>query len=226
MRVSLSRMFMRTLRGKQPLSTLPLSPSTDVVTPPLQTLGLFKPLDPTYGRYLLPPSHTYEVAHSSLYDDVKITRRRLYTTRTGHGLGTSHEISLTQSELQDAYKSGNDSWVAFQTFEKRDRVDGDVDADLVLVHGYGDYGGKWVANAAQFIQRGYRVIALDLPGHGRSSGLHVFVPSCNILTQAVASVVKDVYPPNRQVFVLGHSLGGECPPFVCIKRCLMKMQVF
>ena len=182
----------------------------DVVTPPLQTLGFCKPLDPTYGRYLLPPSHTYEVAHSDLYNDVKVSRRRMYISRTGHSLAPSHEISLTQKELSDAYASGNDSWVTFQTFEKAQRSRDDVDADLVLIHGYADYGGKWVANAAPFVQRGYRVIALDLPGHGRSSGLHVFVPSCNILTQAVASVVNDVYPPNKQLFVMGHSLGGEC----------------
>lgn len=117
------------------------------------------------------------------------------------------------------------NWVTFQTFEKTGRQPNDVDADLLLIQyvavktirviltyfcsGYADYGGKWVANARRFIARGYRVIAIDLPGHGRSSGLHVFVPSCNILTQAIASVVKDVHPPNKQVFVMGHSLGGE-----------------
>ncbi|TIB64727.1 hypothetical protein E3P78_01022 [Wallemia ichthyophaga] len=126
----------------------------------------------------------------------------------GEALGRSHEIALTQGELDEARLSHQDSWVTFQTFEKARRAPGDVDADLLLVHGYGDYGGKWVANAAEFVRRGYRVVALDLPGHGRSSGLHVFVPSCNILTRALASVVEDIYPPNKQLFLMGHSLGG------------------
>lgn len=190
----------------------------EILAPPLERLGLFRPLDPTYGRYLLPPSHTYELSHQAHYSDIKTTRRRLYTTRMGEALGRSHEIALTQGELDEARLSHQDSWVTFQTFEKARRAPGDVDADLLLVHGYGDYGGKWVANAAEFVRRGYRVVALDLPGHGRSSGLHVFVPSCNILTRALASVVEDIYPPNKQLFLMGHSLGGECG--VCARHRL------
>ena len=173
--------------------------------PPLQSIGLYTPKDPTFGRYLLPPSHTYEISHSKLYKDVKISRRRLFINSNGLGIGKSQEIELEERELKE---NANKNWVTFQTFEKINRLPKDVKADLLLIHGYGDYGGKWVANAYKFIERGFRVIAVDLPGHGRSSGLHVLVPSCNYLIQSVASVVKDVYPPNKKLFVMGHSLGG------------------
>lgn len=104
--------------------------SLDILAPPFQSLGLFKPQDPTFGRYLLPPSHTYEVSHSDLYKDVKTTRRRLYITRNGHAIGDSHAINLHERELLEAE---HDNWVTFQTFEKTGRQPNDVDADLLLI---------------------------------------------------------------------------------------------
>ncbi|TIB74181.1 hypothetical protein E3Q24_00722 [Wallemia mellicola] len=144
------------------------------------------------------------IINQILHSDAIFSPRHI-PMKNGHAIGDSHAINLHERELLEAE---HDNWVTFQTFEKTGRQPNDVDADLLLIHGYADYGGKWVANARKFIARGYRVIAIDLPGHGRSSGLHVFVPSCNVLTQAIASVMKDVHPPNKQVFVMGHSLGG------------------
>ena len=41
---------------------------------------------------------------------------------------------------------------------------------LLLLHGYSGYSGQWQQFLSEFT-KGYRVIAVDLPGHGQSSKL-------------------------------------------------------
>src|SRR4051812_45732949 len=43
-------------------------------------------------------------------------------------------------------------------------------ATLVLTHGLGEHSNRYGHVAAEFVARGWRVIAWDLRGHGRSSG--------------------------------------------------------
>ena len=43
--------------------------------------------------------------------------------------------------------------------------------ELVLVHGWGLHGGIWSGVAAALAAR-FRVTVVDLPGHGRSAGIH------------------------------------------------------
>jgi pimeloyl-ACP methyl ester carboxylesterase len=45
-----------------------------------------------------------------------------------------------------------------------------VGKPLLLLHGYSGYGGQWRQFLSAFTE-GYRVIAVDLPGHGQSSKL-------------------------------------------------------
>lgn len=68
--------------------------------------------------------------------------------------------------------------------------------------------GLWFAN------QGFRVIVIDLPSFGRSSGLHSYLPSLRILVEAVHAVLVDVVlkdsdeAKNRKVFLQGESMGG------------------
>ena len=76
----------------------------------------------------------------------------------------------------------------------------------------------------------YRVVVPDLPGHGRSTGIHVHCPSMEALVDAVYEVVKDValqdsqlvraaggsYTQKRKTFVAGQSLGGFTAAYVCL----------
>jgi pimeloyl-ACP methyl ester carboxylesterase len=75
---------------------------------------------------------------------------------------------------------------------------------LVLVHGLGGAAWNWVELTPELVQR-YRVLALDLPGHGSSSPL----PAAESLTP-FADVVAAV--AEREALlpagVVGHSLGG------------------
>lgn len=68
----------------------------------------------------------------------------------------------------------------------------------------------------------YRVIVPDLPSHGRSSGIHVYLPSMEALADAIYAVLEDTLLEDsklvkesdgsisqaRKVFVAGQSLGG------------------
>lgn len=113
---------------------------------------------------------------------------------------------------------------------------------MLYCHGINDLGGKFAQHAPIFLDKGYRVIALDLPAHGRSTGLHVYLPSLEALADAVYLVLSDVllqdsklvpdqgseptaggtpaastFTQTRKIFVAGQSLGGFVATLTCIK---------
>ncbi|GAA5986427.1 hypothetical protein JCM10908_003750 [Rhodotorula pacifica] len=128
-----------------------------------------------------------------------------------------------------------EEWVAYQVWEPTKGSE-DKESDLVFCHGINDYGGKFAVHAAKFLDAGYRVIVPDLPGHGRSTGIHVYAPRMEHLADAVYAVIKDValqdsrlvaeegrgaegksYTQTRKVFVAGQSLGGFTATLTCLK---------
>lgn len=74
---------------------------------------------------------------------------------------------------------------------------------VLLVHGWGGLGAQWRALIEPLRQEGLEVLAVDLPGHGRSSGWTTNLP------QVVRAVEKlaDLFGPFSGV--VGHSLGGN-----------------
>ncbi|MFG2502171.1 alpha/beta fold hydrolase [Streptomyces sp. NPDC048441] len=74
---------------------------------------------------------------------------------------------------------------------------------IVLLHGYGRSLTDWDA-AAALLTAGHRVLALDLPGHGRSPGISPWT---------IPTVVRDIAETLDthgvpEAVVAGHSLGG------------------
>ncbi|CAG8643349.1 4534_t:CDS:2, partial [Dentiscutata erythropus] len=62
-----------------------------------------------------------------------------------------------------------------------------------------------------YLEQGFRIIGLDLPGFGRSSGLHAHINDCNDLIEAVHEVinhVKNLNDKKRKVILYGGSMGG------------------
>lgn len=91
---------------------------------------------------------------------------------------------------------------------------GEPHAQLLLVHGLGDHGGRFSNLAEWLAERGVDVWSMDLIGHGRSPGRRGSVPSFEALIDEV-DVCRDVAarehggwaaPPQ---FVLGQSMGGN-----------------
>jgi len=78
---------------------------------------------------------------------------------------------------------------------------GDGDRVAVLIHGMAGDGGDWAPVAPLIAARGFRVVAVDLPGHGRSPAMSgaTFERLAGSVAQA-AGAEPDV--------MLGHSMGA------------------
>lgn len=74
---------------------------------------------------------------------------------------------------------------------------------VLLVHGWGGLAIQWRAMIEPLRQAGFEVLAVDLPGHGRSSGWRTNLP------QVVRAVEKLSQLFGPFVGVVGHSLGGN-----------------
>lgn len=76
---------------------------------------------------------------------------------------------------------------------------------LIFVHGAGFDHTIWVMPARYFARHGWRVVALDLPGHGRSQGQAL--TSIAQMADWLAQVI-DAVSPNQKASVVGHSMGS------------------
>ncbi|RKH44328.1 alpha/beta fold hydrolase [Corallococcus sicarius] len=84
---------------------------------------------------------------------------------------------------------------------------GPADAPLVVcVHGILDQAASWDEMAVGLVERGYRVVALDLRGHGRSGH-----PPPNVALTAVDflwDLTRITARETRPFTLVGHSMGG------------------
>lgn len=115
----------------------------------------------------------------------------------------------------DAHAAGWDSHGTFKTSggELHYRVSG-VGKPLLLLHGYSGYGQQWQSFLDEFIDD-YKVIAVDLPGHGQSSKLKS--------SFVVADGAKDMWQLMdhlnvEQVHGVGYSAGG----MILLKMALLE----
>ncbi|KAF8512706.1 Alpha/Beta hydrolase protein [Gautieria morchelliformis] len=168
-----------------------------LIRPILENTGLYTPADPTYGRYLLETS-PYETALEA-DKEIKVTSRRVFLdTRMGQ------DVQLTQAELDS---SRGKKWLYYKIWEKGSGND----CDIVMLHGINDYGGKWAPHVSNLLGKGFRVIVPDLPSHGRSCGLHVYIPTAEQLLDGVEAVLVDVdslSDTRRKTFFVGTSMGA------------------
>ena len=83
---------------------------------------------------------------------------------------------------------------------------GDNGPPIVLVHGPGWMAEQWTYNLNALARAGYRVFALDLPGHGFSSKTRTFAYS----TQGYSAFLADFLSELREPAILiGASVGGH-----------------
>lgn len=90
------------------------------------------------------------------------------------------------------------------------RPDTDLKAVLIIVHGLGEHGGRYMNLVNPLVPQGYAIYAFDNRGHGRSPGQRGFVNSFDELRQDVVvfqGKVKE-WEGERPLFIMGHSLGG------------------
>jgi len=173
------------------------TPLSAFFEPILRLVG-WTPPDPTYGRACLP----FSPWERRIRDDPKIT---------------VHDYRV---------QYGPSEWISYHTWQDEGAAEkAGVEADFMFIHGINDAGHIFARHARRFLDAGLRVIILDLPGHGRSTGLHVYVPDMNYLTDGVHRVVvhhvqrdrEHGINPQRKLFVSGASLGGYTAAAYCMR---------
>jgi len=114
---------------------------------------------------------------------------------------------LTASELESGLVDANDHFIELRPgLRLHYREEGGADKPVILLlHGYGDSYATW-AGWAQVLAPDYRVISLDLPGHGLTAAPEDFVLDGQAFTQIVIDFADRLHLPP---FVLaGNSMGG------------------
>ena len=83
-------------------------------------------------------------------------------------------------------------------------------AVIILVHGLGEHIQRYAHWITLFKNEGFGIVAVDLPGHGRSPGKRGHISSYRVITEII-DILTDT---SRQTFrgiplyLYGHSLGG------------------
>ncbi|CAG8478876.1 2507_t:CDS:2 [Paraglomus occultum] len=162
------------------------------------------PPDLTYGRASLPYSKRELVFRSAPYHH------------------TEHVVPFLN---HPTYPNG-DHFVYYQTWSLSTVKQRNV--DVLLVHGMDDYGGRNADSVDKLLEEGFRVISLDLPSFGRSSGRHSYINDWKELTESVRCVIEHLKKENenynasltdstrtlasrpqpRKLVLSGRSLGG------------------
>ncbi|KAM0746342.1 lysophospholipase [Meredithblackwellia eburnea MCA 4105] len=183
--------------GQEEYYSTPCPSDLQWSVPQLLVPLLGQPSDSTYGRSKLPRSP----------DELAIRKEH----KTTDGL-----VSLDGGKGKE--------FISYQVWEPKEGVK-QKGASLVCIHGINDYGGKFSCHVKIFLDAGYRVIAPDLPSHGRSSGIHCYLPDLDRL--AVYLVLQDVVKNDsasgqtleqrHKLYISGQSLGGFVAVLTCLK---------
>ncbi len=78
---------------------------------------------------------------------------------------------------------------------------------VLLMHGWGSRASRFRFFVPPFVAAGFRVVALDGPGHGQTGGTRASLPQFAAALTAVAHATGEV------AGVVGHSLGGAAAIF-------------
>jgi alpha-beta hydrolase superfamily lysophospholipase len=118
--------------------------------------------------------------------------------------------------LEDSFPARD----GLRLFERRWLPSGESRAEVLLVHGFIEHGGRYAPAAEALARCGYAVSAMDLRGHGKSAGPRCWIRSFDEYLDDLDCCFDRVVQraEGRPVFVLGHSLGGLIALLWCI-RC-------
>jgi pimeloyl-ACP methyl ester carboxylesterase len=93
------------------------------------------------------------------------------------------------------------------------RTVGDAGPQVMFLHGVFGQGKNWHTIALRLADRGYRVITVDLPNHGRSPW--TTHQDYGEMAELVAELVADLGEP---VTLVGHSMGGKVAMTLALRR--------
>lgn len=79
---------------------------------------------------------------------------------------------------------------------------------LVIIHGAGEYGGRYTHFVEQLVRSGWRVIAADLRGHGRSGGTPTHLDSFEQYLEDLDVLWSHFQLVPDSTATFAHSMGG------------------
>jgi acylglycerol lipase len=84
-------------------------------------------------------------------------------------------------------------------------------ATIVIVHGMGEYGGRYPHVVEALVPKGFAIYTADHRGHGRSAGKRMFVESWSDYLDDLGLFIQLVKKKEgeRPFFLYGHSMGGN-----------------
>ena len=90
------------------------------------------------------------------------------------------------------------------------RPEGTPRAVVCLVHGLGEYSGRYAHVGKALADAGFALVAFDLRGHGKSGGQRGHFPSLDVLMDDIHQLIQQGSEkfPGLPFFLYGHSLGG------------------
>lgn len=91
---------------------------------------------------------------------------------------------------------------------RRWEPEGEVRAEVVLVHGLGEHCGRYERTGGLLAEAGLAVTAADLIGFGATGGSRGFVEDWSQFLDQVGELIGEARETGRPVVLLGHSLGG------------------
>lgn len=82
---------------------------------------------------------------------------------------------------------------------------------VMVIHGLGEHGGRYIRLAPYLAKSGFRVAAWDLPGHGRSPGKRGAIKSYQALLEEIHFSLSwlSAKAPQLPTVLFGHSMGGN-----------------
>lgn len=91
---------------------------------------------------------------------------------------------------------------------------------IILLHGLGEYSGRYANMALKFTQAGYILSTYDQRGHGNSPGRRGHTPSYEILLDDIDCFRRESLKrfPDLPAFLYGHSMGGNLVLNYVIRR--------
>ena len=99
---------------------------------------------------------------------------------------------------------------AVSLFEQHWLPEAPIRAHVVLLHGFGDYSGRYAYVAERLNAAGLAVHAYDQRGHGRSPGRRAYITHFEVLLDDLDDFLEHVRPSfgDTPWFFMGHSMGG------------------
>lgn len=85
-----------------------------------------------------------------------------------------------------------------------------IRAGIILVHGIGEHIQRYSHWVEKFNEKGFGIVGVDLPGHGKSDGKRGKLNSYSLTDEMLDFLIAEFKKtfPEIPVFIYGHSLGG------------------